>query len=346
VVLQRPFYRNTVAYTTAGWVGDQPHSWKGLHSAVRLVMGGARCGNAVVGSDIGGYLGGRHPDKTLYLRWTQFGALCPLMETGGEGERRPWKIDEEAVGIFRRFAELHTELVPYLYSRMVEAHRTGQPIIRAVGSRFGEYQLGSDLFVSLMLHPGDTKDVHLPAGDWIDFWDESRVYHGPALLRGYPAPLDRIPLFVRQGALLPLDVSGDILGHGDAASAGALTLAAYPAGEPDARAACDYCYETAPRSYASASLRVTVVPPTAEQSADYRSATPPESRISGPGSRIVTVSAPPLPQPLLLRVHLAARPKAVLAPVSLPEIADAAAFRDATAGWRWENGLLWVKLGG
>jgi alpha-glucosidase (family GH31 glycosyl hydrolase) len=335
-----------VAYTTAGWVGDQPHSWKGLHSAVRLVMGGARCGNAVVGSDIGGYLGGRHPDKTVYLRWAQFGALCPLMETGGEGERRPWKIDEETVRIFRRFAALHTELVPYLYSRMVEAHLTGKPIIRAAGSRLGEYQLGSDLFVSLMLHPGVMKDVYLPAGDWVDFWDESRVYHGPALLRSYPAPLDRIPLFVRQGALLPLDVSGDLLGHDSAASTSALTLAAYPGGGPDTNATCDYYYETGPRAYRFASLRVSVAPSTPEPSADPRATDAPTARAPDLQGSIVTVSAPPLPQPLLLRVRLARRPEGVLAPASLPEIADATAFRTAGSGWRWENGLLWVKLGG
>ena len=342
VVLQRPFYRNTIAYTPAGWVGDQPHSWKGLHSAVRLVMGGARCGNAVVGSDIGGYLGGRHPEKRLYLRWAEFGALCPLMETGGERERRPWKIDAETVRIFRRFAALHTELVPYLYSRMVEAHLTGQPILRAADTHTGEYRLGADLFVSLMLHPGTTKDVRLPAGDWIDFWDESHVYHGPALLRAYPVPLDRIPLFIRQGALLPLDASRDLLGHGDAASAGALTLAAYPAGEPDTNAACDYYYETAPCSYASASLRVAVM------GSGARASCPPcgqDARAPSPNrpSRIVTVAAPLLPQPVRLRIRLAGRPEAVLAPVPLPEIADTAAFQTATTGWHWENGLLWVK---
>src|SRR5205823_5859557 len=79
VVIQRPFYRNTIGYTPAGWVGDQPHTWHGLRSALRLVMGAARCGNAVIGSDVGGYLGGQRPNKNLYLRWAQFGALCPLM---------------------------------------------------------------------------------------------------------------------------------------------------------------------------------------------------------------------------------------------------------------------------
>src|SRR5262249_21401563 len=147
--------------------------------------------------------------KTLYLRWAQFGALCPLMETGGEGERRPWRIDEETIRIFRKFANLHTELVPYFYSRMVEAHNTGVPIIRAANAKTGEYFLGSDLYVSLMLGPGDSKTVRLPPGEWIDWWDETHVFRGPALLENYPAPLDRVPLFVRRGALLPLEVASD-----------------------------------------------------------------------------------------------------------------------------------------
>jgi len=295
VVVQRPFYRDTVPYTPAGWVGDQPHSWKGLRSAVRLVMGGARCGAAVVGSDIGGYLGGQHPNKTLYLRWAQFGALCPLMETGGQGERRPWKIDEQTVSIFRRFATLHAELVPYLYSRMVEAHNTGVPIIRAANANTGEYLLGSDLFVSLVLGPGVSKNVRLPPGEWIDWWDQTRVYRGPALLRNYPAPLDRVPLFVRRGALLPLDVTSEGAGQDDDGSAGALTLAAFPAGDAEGSAACSYAYEIGPLACVSAALRVTITP-------------------SG-----ASLAAPPLPHPVRLQLHLPGRPTVVLAPTLLPE---------------------------
>jgi alpha-glucosidase (family GH31 glycosyl hydrolase) len=292
VVVQRPFYRDTVAYTPTAWVGDQPHSWKGLRSAVHLVMGGARYGNAVVGSDIGGYLGGRRPNKTLFLRWAQFGALCPLMETGGQSERRPWMIDEETIRIFRRYATLHASLAPYLYSRMVEAHNTGIPIIRAANMKTGEYRLGSDLFVSLVMGPGAAKDVHLPAGDWIDWWDETRVYHGPALLKNYPAPLDRVPLFVRRGALLPLDLSyGDCelasARGGSATPAGALTLAAYPGLDAEGSTSCEYAYETGPLACASAALKVTVTPAGA------------------------TLSAPPLPQAVRVQLH-----RSGLAPVA------------------------------
>jgi alpha-glucosidase (family GH31 glycosyl hydrolase) len=320
VVIQRPFYRNTVAYTPAGWVGDQPHSWVGLRSALRLVLGAARRGNSVVGSDIGGYSGGHHPNKTLYLRWAEFGALCPLMETGGEGERRPWMIDDETVAIFRRFALLHAELAPYLYTQMVEAHRTGEPILRAENHCQSEYRLGPDLLVCPMLRAGATRDVRLPAGDWIDFWDETRVYHGPVLLSAYPAPLDRMPLFIRQGALLPLSVSTGLLGHGDADAADSLTLAAYPGGGSGSGPSCLYHYETGPRTYASAPLQVTVA------------------------GREVVLSVPPLPQAVRARVRLATRPERVLAPEPLPEIADSAAFRASSLGWHWEEGLLWVKL--
>jgi alpha-glucosidase (family GH31 glycosyl hydrolase) len=320
VVIQRPFYRNTIAYTPAGWVGDQPHSWTGLRSALRLVMGAAKCGNAVIGSDIGGYLGGKRPNKNLYLRWAQFGALCPLMETGGQGERRPWKIDEETVGIFRRFATLHAELVPYLYSQMVQAHLTGVPIIRAIDRERGEYLLGPDLFVSAVMHPGVTKDVHLPAGEWIDFWDETRIYRGSALVRGYEAPLNQMPLFIRRGALVPLDVSTDLLHHGDASSAGALTLALYPGDDPEPVSSCDYAYETGPRDYALTAVQAAV------------------------NASTVSLTVPPLPQAVRVRVRLTSRPGAVLAPDPLPEVPDRAAFQAAARGWCWERGLLWVKL--
>jgi alpha-glucosidase len=168
----------------------------------------------------------------------------------------------------------------------VEAHNTGVPIIRASHANTGEYRLGDDLFVSLVLGPRITKDVHLPPGEWSDWWDESRVFHGPALLKSYPAPLDRVPLFVRRGALLPLDAAYEA----DTPSGGALTLAAYPGADDAGSLICDYAYETGPLRYATAQLQVTVTAAGA------------------------TVAAPPLPQPVRVQLHRPGRSVVALMP--------------------------------
>src|SRR5206468_4270786 len=98
------------------------------------------------------------------------------------------------------------------------------------------------------------------------------------------------------------------------------TLAAYPAGDLGTSSACDYACETGPRAYRAARLQVTV------------------------STQQVAVTVPPLPQAVRLRVRLATRPAAVAAPDRLPELPDRAAFETAARGWRWEDGLLWVKL--
>jgi hypothetical protein len=71
--------------------------------------------------------------------------------------------------------------------------------------------------------------VYLPRGAWIDYWDPTRRLTGPTTVT-VDAPLDRIPLFVRAGGMLPLDVGSSVTGNGSAASAGRLTIDAYPAG--------------------------------------------------------------------------------------------------------------------
>jgi alpha-glucosidase (family GH31 glycosyl hydrolase) len=333
VVIQRPFYTSTVADTSAAWAGDQPHSWRGLRSALRLVLGGARVGNAVVGSDIGGYLGGNRPDKTLYLRWAQFGALCPLMETGGTGERRPWKIDEETVAIFRYYATLHTELIPYFYTWMAETHLTGRRLLQSCGADRGEYLLGPDVFVSVVMQPGGEKEVRLPPGEWVDYWEPARTYHGPVRLPHYSALLGRLPLFIRQGAIVPLETSAErAWGRAPDASLrpqpgapdGALTLAIFPVGATVLR----YRYETGPQAFGEAVVRVN----------------------AGPAG--VTVTWLDMPRPVLLSVRTVRRPREVrgdtgAGSVPLPERTTREALESVDRGWSWDaaTGQAWVKPG-
>src|SRR5207249_4709675 len=100
----------------------------------------------------------------------------------------------------------HTELVPYLYTWMAEDHVSGRRLLRPITRDRGEYLLGPDLFVSVVMRPGTAKEVRLPPGEWVDYWDPSKTYHGPVRLPSYAAPLDHLPLFIRQSAIIPLDL--------------------------------------------------------------------------------------------------------------------------------------------
>jgi alpha-glucosidase (family GH31 glycosyl hydrolase) len=214
----------------AGWVGDQSPDWAGLDEALDNILASAERGYAVLGSDIGGYLPGRRP-ANLFIRWTQLGALSPLMENGGRGEHRPWKLDREVLATYRYYAKLHHQLVPYLYSAGIVAHRTGQPIIRDVDRQARQYTLGEDLLVAPIVTPEPERDVALPAGArWHDYWADDRVVEGPAVVR-QNAPLHQMPLFIRAGAIIPMQVEDGETGHGGGGSAGHLTVLVYPDGE-------------------------------------------------------------------------------------------------------------------
>jgi alpha-glucosidase (family GH31 glycosyl hydrolase) len=138
------------------------------------------------------------------------------MEIGGVGTHAPWdmptmpRYDAEMIEIYRFYTTLHHALVPYSYRHAREANRTGRPIAKPlvfnyqddprVKDLWEEFLYGDDILVAPVWRVGQrTQHVYLPSGRWVDYWNTSRVVAGPADLEE-PAPLDRIPIFVREGA--------------------------------------------------------------------------------------------------------------------------------------------------
>jgi alpha-glucosidase (family GH31 glycosyl hydrolase) len=203
------------------------------------------------GTDTGGYY--QFKQRDVFARWLEFSALCPIKEVGGslrignsvDGPHAPWdmptepKFDEEMIDIYRYYTWLHHELVPYAYSEGVRASRTGHPIATplvfefpddaAVADMWDEYLYGPWILVAPVWRNGDrSRAVYLPAGGWTDYWDDSAILVGPLTVPDVAVPLDRLPLYIRLGAILPLDVVNDATGFGTESSAGRLTLALYP----------------------------------------------------------------------------------------------------------------------
>lgn len=202
-------------YSPGKWPGDlsqdmDPES--GLPSAIIAGQSVGLAGFAFWGSDTGGFEG-PPLDKETLIRWAAFSCFCPIMQLGGNAPHEPWNtevFDEETVPLYRYWARLHEALVPYTWRYAVEAHETGLPIIRPLVldfwddsealSRWDEYLYGDWLLVAPVHVPGaESRDVYLPEGSWRDFWKPERIVEGPALLEDEPAPLSRIPVFVRQG---------------------------------------------------------------------------------------------------------------------------------------------------
>ncbi|HPM76513.1 MAG TPA: glycoside hydrolase family 31 protein [bacterium] len=204
-----PFWGPTFAprdVNFAAWVGDQDPTWFGMNAAlINLFFSGDR-GAVNIGCDIGGYRSDDMRDKNVFIRWAQLGALLPIMENGGGGEHRPWMYDTETEDIYRKFVLFHEQLLPYLYSQGAEYYDDGLSLLRPIDKWTWHYNLGDDLLVAAMVNPGTVKTVKFPEGaTWINYWTGEEYAGGTEEKLDFP--FDQYPVFVRKGAIVPMDNS-------------------------------------------------------------------------------------------------------------------------------------------
>ncbi len=228
------------------WVGDQEHYWKsdeqpdnkyenkkdialkgiqGFESAIHNILKSANKGYNIVGSDVAGYSGRVIPPR-LYIRWAQFSTFCGLFLNGGHGERALWKRSEQELKIIREYAWLHTELVPYMYHYVVKAHNGGRLLIKPISGKY-QYLFGNNLLVAPVYEDHLSREVRLPKGKWRYWFDDNKVIKGPTTFtRDYP--LDEFPVYIKEGAIIPMNIKRSYTGIGDQGSKGYLTILIYP----------------------------------------------------------------------------------------------------------------------
>lgn len=198
------------------WSGDNDATFSesnGLPSVVTAGLNAGMSGISLWVSDLGGYNKSERTsgDSDLFIRWTEYSAFSPGMEVMSSLNLGPWDYGEKALRIFRQFSVLHMSLFPYRYAAAMESARTGLPMMRALvlmhqddrqaREATTEYYFGPDLLVAPVLSAVTQRSVYLPEGTWIDFWS-GRCVAGRQTI-SVEAPLDRIPLFVRYGTVLP-----------------------------------------------------------------------------------------------------------------------------------------------
>ncbi len=166
----------------------------------------------------------------IYIRWAEFSTFCGLFLNGGHGERRLWKRTQPELEIIRKFSWLHTELVPYMYSHVVECHRGGKPLMRPLPDGDFHYLFGNDLLVAPIHEDKTARQIKLPPGRWRYLFNDREVIQGPASITR-EVPLDEYPVFVRESALIPLKVTRAYTGFGDLETAAFTTWLIYPAGQ-------------------------------------------------------------------------------------------------------------------
>ncbi|MDF3302327.1 glycoside hydrolase family 31 protein [Streptomyces tropicalis] len=196
------------------WSGGVVTGWPGLRASLSLVVGLGLCGVPYSGPDVGGFDG--VPSPELYLRWFQLGAHLPLFRTYAgprAGRREPWEFGPEVLGHARVALAGRRRLLPYLLTLAHLARRTGAPYVRPVWWGAPEdralrdcedaFLLGDALLVAPVLEPGvERRAVRLPGGRWYDT-ATGRAHEGPGRVV-VDAPLSRIPVLARAGAVIPV----------------------------------------------------------------------------------------------------------------------------------------------
>ena len=228
------------------WVGDQEHSWatrelleakdlkkvdialegiQGFESAIESVLESADLGYNIIGSDIAGFSGREIPSR-LYIRWAQFSAFCGLFLNGGHGERRLWNRTKDELEIIRAYSWLHTELIPYMYHYVVAAHLGGRRLQTTIDGKY-HYMFGDHLLVAPIYKDDLTNEIHLPKGQWRYWFDDSEVIEGPVTFEN-EFPLDEYPIYIKEGAIIPMDIKRSYTKIGSEEDEGFLTFLIYP----------------------------------------------------------------------------------------------------------------------
>ena len=220
-------------YLHTTFQGDFAGHWLGLKHQIDNTYKTARLGYGAPGFEVGGFME-EASSKLQFVRYAQFGSFCPIMDNGGGNGafsfHLPWFHGEDVANIYRYYATLHTELGPYLFSASVDAHLTGESIINKTSFAYESHQLGQWFFVKAITSENNMVDVQLPSGgNWIDYWTGEK-YDAGSLLRNKQYTLDKYPLFIRAGAIIPMHVVNDVTGHGSKESKGKQTVIIYPEG--------------------------------------------------------------------------------------------------------------------
>ncbi|WP_374580155.1 TIM-barrel domain-containing protein [Pseudoduganella sp.] len=230
------------------WTGDQSASWDYIRWHIPTLVGSGLSGQAYATGDVDAIFGGSPETFTRDLQWKAFTpVLMGMSGWSANARKHPWWFDEPYRSINRKYLKLKLRLTPYMYTLGREAEQTGAPLVRglmwdypsdpAAFTEAHKYQflLGRDMLVapvyrSQAVSQGWRKGIHLPQGTWFDYWDGRQATSATAAGRDLDmqVSLDKLPVFVRAGAILPM--YPEVLYDGEKPK-DVLTLDLYPHGE-------------------------------------------------------------------------------------------------------------------
>lgn len=202
------------------WGGDSCSSWEGLAGSLRGGLHFGLSGFAFWSHDVPGFhtlpnFMNSVVQDDVYMRWTQFGVFSSHIRYHGTNKREPWHYPNIAPMV-KRWWKLRYKLIPYILRESEKATHSGSTIVQALIFHHpednncwhidDEYYFGDDFLVAPVMSSDNCRDIYLPEGEWVEFFtgDRFSVSDGGKWLKDIETPLDRMPVFVRKGAVIPV----------------------------------------------------------------------------------------------------------------------------------------------
>ncbi|HTT62343.1 MAG TPA: glycoside hydrolase family 31 protein [Bryobacteraceae bacterium] len=263
-VITRAAYAGIQRYSTM-WTGDNTSTWDAMALSIPMFETLGLSGEPFVGADAGGFIG--RTDGEMLARWYQIAFLTPFCRNHAQRDaydHEPWRFGTYYENIIRKYLKLRYRFLPFLYTTLEEANRTGVPVFRPLLLNYqedanvldldDEFMIGSDLLVAPILRPNLTsRHVYLPEGTWFDYWTGQRLAGGRMIHA--EAPLETVPLYVRGGAIIPMGPEMNYVGE---KSTDPLTFEIYPDVKGNARTSLYEDDGISPAYRNGASRRTTV----------------------------------------------------------------------------------------
>jgi hypothetical protein len=198
------------------WSGDQSGSFEYIRFHIPTFTGSGLSGYSLASSDLDGIFGGSGITYVRDLQWKTFIPVTYAMSGWASTDKHPWNYGTAVTDINRKYLKLKMRLTPYMYTNCNTAYETGTPVVRAMVLEFPEDQVtwdkttqyqfmsGEYMLVAPVYTSSNQRDsIYFPQGNWIDYWDGT-VYEGPSFLNDYPVDLNTCPVFIKEGAIIPM----------------------------------------------------------------------------------------------------------------------------------------------
>ncbi len=217
LILTRSGFAGIQRHGVVNWSGDITGDWTTLRTQIWAGLNYSLSGLPYWTTDIGGFFSG-NPDiegyRELFVRWFEWGAFCPIFRVHGTYyPKEPWRFGTEVENILTKFIRLRYRLLPYIYTLAWMVYEQDYTIMRPLIMDFrndknvysidDQFMFGPFIMVSPITTPSTfEREVYLPHGIWYDFWSGNNMVGGRRIVA--VAPLDKIPLHIKAGAILPL----------------------------------------------------------------------------------------------------------------------------------------------